>query len=120
VKTLRGLQGRVARKLGLALNERLRRLAMSRIEYGVESDYSMSFEVSNPLGGFHMTTEEKFAAHPGERSVGIFGEGTPVEALRLIRETYPDAGVFMRLDGKRRRKPRQRKSPRRRTTKGRS
>jgi hypothetical protein len=115
------LQGRVARKLGLALNERLRRLALSRIEYGVESDYAMSFKVSNPLGGFHVVTEEKFAAHPGERNVGIFGEGSPFEALRLIRETYPDAGVFVRLDGKRRRKPRApRKPPKRRTTKDRS
>jgi hypothetical protein len=120
VSTKRGLQGRVTKKLGLPLNERLRSLAMSRIEYGVESDYAVSFEISNPLGGFRVVTEEKFAAHLGDRNVGIFGEGSPVEALRLFRETYPDAGVFMRLDGKRRRKPRAPKSSRkRRTPKGR-
>jgi hypothetical protein len=112
---MRGLQGRVTMKLGLALNERLQRVFFGRIEYGFQDDYSVSFEISHALGGFHMTTEEKFAAHPGERNVGIFGEGSPIEALRLIRETYPDAGVFMRLDGKRRRKPRS--SRKRRTLK---
>jgi hypothetical protein len=98
------LQGHVAEKLGLALNERLRRLMSSRIEYGVESDYAVSFEISNVLGGFCVVTEEKFAAHTGERHVGIFGKGNPVEALRLILETYPDAKVFLRRDGKQPRK----------------
>lgn len=98
------LQGHVAEKLGLPLNERMRRLVSSRIEYGVESDYAMSFEISNALGGFNVVTEEKFAAHTGERQIAIFGRGNPVEALRLILETYPDAGVFLRRDGKSRRK----------------
>jgi hypothetical protein len=101
---MKKLQGHVANRLGLALNEQLRRLIASRIEYGVESDYAMSFEISNALGGFSVVTEEKFAAHPYHRQIAIFGKGNPVEALRLILDVYPDAAVFVRRDGKLRRR----------------
>jgi len=103
------LQGYVTQKLGLSLNERLRRLIHSRIEYGIESDFAVSFEVSNVLGGFSPVTEDEFAAHPGERNIGIFGAGNPTEALRLLLEAYPDATVLVRRDGKRRRPLRKRK-----------
>jgi len=96
------LQGHVAEALGLCLNERLARCVLSRIEYGYQDDVLVTFEISHALGGFHVVPETKFAAHPGERGIGIFGTGNPVEALRLLLMAYPDATVLMRRDGKRR------------------
>ena len=92
--------GLVTKMLGLEPNARLAQLMPSRLEYGVEADLAVSFEISNPLGGFHAATEEKFASHPGKRNIGIFGTGDPIEALRLLLKAYPDATVLMRLHGK--------------------
>ena len=99
----KAMQGRVTEALRLKLNKPLTKLMPSRIEYGVE-DLRVSFEVSNPLGGFSVVPEDKFAAHRGERQIGVFGPGNPVAALQLLLETYPDATLLLKHDGKKRHK----------------
>jgi len=73
------LKAPVMNKLGLTLNAKLQCLMRSRIEYD-GSDITVSFEISNTLGGFRVVPEDILAAHAGARNVGIFGTGDPVEA----------------------------------------
>jgi len=97
---------KVTTELKLELNERLRVMMHSRIEYGYEDDLCLKFEIKNPLGGFRLVTEEDFAKQKRlTRNVGVFGMRDPIPALRLLMKAYPDAMILVRKDpAKRRRK----------------
>lgn len=92
----------VTKQLGLELNERLAKLAFSRIEYGYKDSLMLSFAIQMRTGLMVTVSEEEFAASKGAREVGIFGCDDPTEAVRLVVKTYPNAVILMRKDPKRR------------------
>jgi len=88
----------VTSELGLRLNERLAKLAMSRLEYGYVDELMVSFSVRSKTGIFIPVTEEKFAASKDQGEIGIFGTLDPTEAVRLLVQRYPKATLLMRKD----------------------
>lgn len=95
----------VTAKLGLELNERLRKVMHGRTEYGFMDDLCLVFEIKNRFGSFSIVTEDAFVKEKRRtRNVGIFGRRDPIPALRLLMKTYPDAMILVRKDPARRRR----------------
>ena len=90
-------------ELGLELNEGLRRLMPSRIEYGIQNDFAANFEVTTKTRSSRLVTEEEFAKWRGIRTIGLFGNCSLYVAMQTAERLYPDAGIWAKKDTKRRR-----------------
>lgn len=81
--------------LKLSLNEKLRSLLFSRIEYHCKQDLKLVFSVAKASGGFEILTEEAFAKAKGRREIGIIGNWKLVEALKQAETIYPNAHIVL-------------------------
>lgn len=90
-------------ELGTPLNEGLRRLMPNRIEYGLQDDIVLDFEVTAKSGSCKLVTEEEFSKWRGTRTIGLFGKNGLCEAMKVAERLYPDAGIWVKKEPKRHR-----------------
>ena len=90
-------------EMGAPLNEGLQRLMPSRIEYGFQNEFVIDFEVTRTDGSCRLVTEVEFAKWKGIRSVGLFGKYNLAVAVAATERMYPDAGIVLKKDPKRKR-----------------
>lgn len=82
----------------LKLNERLKKLWCSRIEYGFKDSVLVDFEIVNRDGGCKLVTEDDFVKWKGQRTIGVFGVGPLSHVVGAAESLYPDATIIMRCD----------------------